>query len=360
MSKTSLSTRVPLIPVPRSQFAFVLLVAAASCGRIAQGALPHETPAVPIRVETVNPEGAVTITASGTLGAKDEVPLAFKVGGVVLRVNVDEGAQVHAGDVLAELDLREIDAAVAKANAGAEKAGRDAARVERLYHDSVATLAQWQDVQTVRDVAQADLRSAQMNRDYAVITAPADGVVLQRLVNGGAQIAAGSKVLVLGSAARGAVFRAGLADRDAVRVRVGNSAVATFDALPGREFHGRVRQIGADADPHTGTYAVEVALDDVAGLPNGLMGRARIGAAATASSNAGAVAIPAEALVEGDGTVGIVFGVDSAKHVAIRHRVTLVGVDGDRVLVRGLVGVGAVVTTGAAWLKDSTRVEIQR
>ena len=38
---------------------------------------------------------------------------------------------------------------------------------------------------------------------------------------------------------------------------------------------------------------------------------------------------------------------------------TLVGIDGDRVLVRGLSGVTQVITAGAAWLKDSTRVEVK-
>ena len=281
---------------------------------------------------------------------------------MVARVSVDEGARVHKGDVLAELDLREIDAAVSKATLGAEKARRDLARVERLYHDSVATLVQRQDAETARDAAEADLRTAGVNREYAVIKAPSDGVILRRAANAGAQLSAASTVLTFGSATRGNVLRAGLADRDVVRVRDGDVAIVTFDAYPGRDFNGRVRQVGASADSRTGTYTVEVSLDEAGALPSGLVGRVTIAARPTAGAMiaGGAVSVPAEALVEGSGDHGVVYIVDATHQIALRREVTLVGLDGSRVLVRGLAGATHVITSGAAWLRDSARVEIKQ
>ena len=88
----------------------------AGCGHAAQGAVTGEA-AVPVRVAPVASAGSASISATGTLGAKDEIPLAFKIGGVVSSVSVDEGARVRKGQSLATLDLREIDAAVAKAAA---------------------------------------------------------------------------------------------------------------------------------------------------------------------------------------------------------------------------------------------------
>ena len=336
-------------------------VTTTGCSREAAGALPARDAAVPVRVAVITGGGDVTITATGALGAKDEIPLAFKIGGVIAHVLVDEGARVKAGDQLAALDLREIDAFVAKATAGAEKARRDAARVGRLYRDSVATLAQFEDTQTALAAAEADLRAARVNREYAVITASTDGVVLKRDMNAGAQVAAGTEVLRMGSAARGSVVRVGLADRDALRVRVGDAACVTFDADPGREHNARVTQIGASADARTGTFAIEVAVSDAAALPSGLVANVRITSRAVgaARSGQGVASIPAEALVDGDGTVGTVFVLDSTGEKAIRRTVTLLGVDGDRVLVRGLAGATRVITAGAAWLKDSARVEVK-
>ena len=358
-SETTMSTTLHRAPVLIGLALSVATVDA--CSRDARGAaIPAEALPV-VRVAAVDPASAATISATGTLGAKDEIPLAFKIGGVVSRVLVDEGTRVHKGRPLAELDLREIDAGVAKANAAADKARRDADRAERLYHDSVATLSQFQDAQTARDAADADLRAARVNREYSVIAAPSDGVILKRSVNPGAQVSPGTQIVLFGSAARGAVVRVGLADRDVVRVREGDAADVEFDALSGREFSGRVRQVGASADPRTGTYAVEIALNGAETLPSGLVGRVKIAARGSvrAGNTSGVTAIPAEALVQGAGDTGVVFVFRASDARALRRSVQLVGVDGDRVLVRGLDGVSSVVAAGAAWLKDSARVEVK-
>ena len=78
--------------------------------------------AVAVRVAPVTLDRVTQpVTATGTLGPKEEVPLSFKVGGVIAQVRVDEGQAVRAGDTLALLDLSEIDAAV---GAGEERGGQ--------------------------------------------------------------------------------------------------------------------------------------------------------------------------------------------------------------------------------------------
>ena len=72
------------------------------------------------------------ITLTGTLGAQDEIRLAFKVGGVVARVAVEAGARVREGQVLAELSLTEIEAQVSAAREGRDKAQRDLTRARAL------------------------------------------------------------------------------------------------------------------------------------------------------------------------------------------------------------------------------------
>ncbi len=362
--------------VTLSLLSFSLVAAACGSNAGENGSLPETT--TPVQLADVVPAGqAATITASGTLGAKDEVTLSFKIGGIVGKVLVDDGAQVRRAQVLAALDQREISAMLAKAVAGAEKARRDAQRVERLYRDSVATLAQWQDVQTARDAAEADLRAARVNHEYSTIVAPADGVVLLRIANPGQMVGAGAPVIQFASKARGNVLRAGISDRDAVRVAVGDPAEVAFEAVPGKVFTGKVSQVGAAADARTGLIVVEISLDGVAGLPSGLVGRVLIAPRGTGTGTVearararaqkpmaelglgGVYAIPAEALVEGHETRGTVFTVDATGTRARRIGVELVGLAGDRVLVRGLDGVTRVVRSGAAWLSDSARVEIR-
>jgi len=307
----------------------------------------------PVAVERLSPP----VTATGTLGPKEDVALSFKVGGVVARVLVNEGDRVRAGQTLAALDLGEIDPAVARARAAAEKAERDRARVARLYADSVATLEQLQDAGTARDAAVAEYQAASFNRRHAVIVAPADGVILARSAEPGEVVSAGAQVLSLGNRARGQVVRMGIADRDVVRLRPGDPARVSFDAFPGRSFEGRVTEIGAAADPATGTYRVEVALPGAAGLASGLVGTVEIRPAATAAL----ALVPVESLLEADGGGATVFALaGDGRHVE-RRAVRLAFLDGERVAVRsGLEGASLVVTEGADRLSAGARVEVAR
>jgi RND family efflux transporter MFP subunit len=205
--------------------------------------------------------------------------------------------------------------------------------------------------------ARADLEAAAFNRRYAVIVAPASGVVLRRAAEPGENISAGATVLVVGTrgAGRGNVLEIGLADRDAVSVRKGDPALARFDALPGREFAGRVTRIGAAADPATGTYEVEIALDDAGALAAGLVGRAEIRPA----RGAPATLIPIEAVLEADGADATVYTLSADGKRAERRRVTIAFIEGSRVAVSGgLEGASRVLTDGAAYLDDGAAVRV--
>jgi len=298
-----------------------------------------------------------TVSATGTFGPKDEIALSFKIGGVVESVLVDTGGRVEAGHTLASLHLREIDAMLAKARSGAQKAERDLRRAERLFADSVVTLAQLQDAETAYEIAAADFEAADFNRGYAQIVAPYDGVILDRAVEPGETVEPGATILILGSRDRGAVVRVGLADRDVVRVSIGDPAIATFHALPGRSFRGSVSEVGAAATTGLGTFAVEIALDDAAALFAGMVGRVEI----TPSGGVLTAVIPVEAILEADGNQAHVFVLDADGRTA-RSQVVSIDLlpDGEIAVFDGVQAGTTVVTAGAAWLTDGDEVRVIR
>jgi RND family efflux transporter MFP subunit len=292
---------------------------------------------------------------TGIVAAHDEFPLAFKIGGVVSGVHVREGDLVRAGQTLAQLDLREIDAQVTRARSAVAKAERDHARLKALHADSLAPLAQLQDAATSLELARADLQSASVNRRYATVIAPSAGRVLRRSAEPGQTLAAGAPVLVVGGSTGGTVLRVGLADRDVVRVRIGNPATVRFDAFPGRVATGRVREIAGAATPGTGTYAVEIALDDPTGLRSGLIGSASI----TAGGRGTLPTVPVDALLEADGDRASVYVLAPSGDRVRRRAVRVATIRGDRVAVReGLDGASRVVVTGAAYLSDGATVRV--
>lgn len=330
-------------------------LATMACGRGQANVPPADEP-FPVRIAAVETESvSPPIHATGILGPKEEVHLSFKIGGVIERIAVDEGDRVRAGEPLAALDLREIDAHVAQAQSGLEKAERDLSRARRLYADSVVTLEQVQDAQTGFAVAQAAFDALLFDRRHAVILAPSDGIVLRRFSEVGEMVAPGGEILIVGSSARGSVVRAGLADRDAIRVRRGDTAIVTFDLQPPRSVRGAVCEIAAAADPATGTFRVEVTVPGVDLLASGLVANVEI----RPDADRPLALIPVDALLEADGKRATVFALSGSTSRARRREIAIAFLSGDQVAVTsGLEGVDHVVTDGAPRLDDGDSVKV--
>ncbi|MDX1702517.1 MAG: biotin/lipoyl-binding protein, partial [Melioribacteraceae bacterium] len=118
---------------------------------------------------------SIPIIASGKVQAQKEIKLAFKTGGVIENLYANEGDQIKKGELLANINLQEINAQVIQAESAFKKAERDYARIEALYKDSVVTLEGYQNTKTALDVAEANLNIARFNQDYSTIVAPTNG-----------------------------------------------------------------------------------------------------------------------------------------------------------------------------------------
>jgi len=337
------------------------IVALAGCGADTRGdgATDGAAPA-PVRAARVEEASVVdTVRTVGALAPRDEIRLAFKIGGVVDRVSVEAGDRVRKGQQLASLKRAEVDAAVEQASASLEKARRDLDRARQLRIDEVATEEQVDDLTTAWRVARANLEATRFNARFAHIEAPAGGVVLQRLAEEDELVQAGEPVLVFGATERGWVVKVGLADRDAVRVDAGNAAVVKFDAFPGRRFPGRVSRIDSAADPLTGTFEAEIDVEPQGErFARGLVAKVELSLAGTGSA-ASDTLVPVTALIEANGPDATVYVVDEQTGVARRRPIEVGAIVGERVVVlRGLRAGEQVVTDGAAWLSEGARVQL--
>jgi RND family efflux transporter MFP subunit len=334
--------------------AVILALGLAGCGN---GNEPAPSKAAsPVRVAAVEQAPAAeSLRAVGVLAPADEVRLAFKSGGVIQSIAVEQGAVIRKGQLLATLAQDEVAAAVAQARAVAEQSARDLDRGKALLADEVATREQVETLSTANQVAEAQLRSALFNARHARIEAPADGVVLRKLAEPDEQVAPGQPVLVVGNTSGGWIVRASLADRDVVRVQGGDAAEVTLDAYPGRRFAARVVEIAAAADPQTGTYEMKVSVDPAgARFVQGLVAKVTV-----ADPEAGSVAVvPVTSLLEADGGLATVFVIakgNVARKVSVRTGRLL----GERIEVLAGLDLGdQVVTEGAAWLDDNDPVRV--
>jgi RND family efflux transporter MFP subunit len=340
---------------PSNLFAiFTCAVLLAGCN---SKATEEARPATPVRIaEAKIGPAAPSIRTNGLLANKDEIRLAFKVGGVIRKLAVSEGEHVRKGQRLAEIEQTEINAQVEQARQAHEKAKRDVTRGERLYEDKVISLEQLQDLRTQAAVAEAGLNSAEFNWNYAAIVAPRDGTVLRRLAEERELVSAGTPVLVLGAHDQGFIVRTGLADREIVQVRIGDAALIRLDALPDATLHGKVTEIASAADTASGMFRIEVTLDATdLPLKSGLVAKLTV---VPSSASAGSrVYVPIGAIVEGDGRTARLFVLE--KDRVRRRDVEVAFIEGDNVaLSSGLEAGEQVITDGAQYLEDGEQVAI--
>jgi RND family efflux transporter MFP subunit len=297
-----------------------------------------------------------SLRAVGLLTPKDEARLAFKMGGVIETIKVEEGQSVKAGQVLAVLKQTEIGASVAQARESTAKAQRDLDRGKALLADGVTTDEQVQDLTTAYKVASAAQSGMEFNAAHTRIVASADGVVLRKLAEANEVVQAGQTVLVLGGASRGWIVKVGLADRDAVRTHLGDVARVEFDAWPAQVFVGRVSNISSAADSGTGTFTIEVKVDaGGAHFVQGLVAKVALTPQGLAQVNV----IPVQALLEANDKEAGVFVLDESSHEVHRVSVQIGRMNQGRIEVLSGLATGAqVVTDGAAFLENGEKVQV--
>jgi len=300
---------------------------------------------------------SIPVRSSGYVATSEEVKLSFKTGGIIARTYVREGDAVKSGQLLAALNLSEINAQVNQAKIGLEKSQRDFNRAKNLYADSVATLEQMQNAESALNVSKSVLDAANYNLSHSKIFAPKAGIILKQLARENELIAPGYPVYALGVSGKNWIVRTGLSDRDIVRIQIGDSARIRIDAWPDQPFIGVVSQMDESANPQTGTYEIEIRLDKTAfRLASGFIA----GVEVVPAQKTDCFLVPVEALVEADGQEGFVYTPGPDNRVK-KVKVSVITLTGGRAALSGpLTEGGPVVTEGAAYLSDGAAIEIRK
>lgn len=334
-------------------FAFMLL---AACGeKKPVGAVIED--AIIVRTQPVTlTDYKASLEYSGKLASSKETNLSFKVGGIIAAIYVKEGETVSKGQLLATLDLTEINAQVQQATQSVEKSNRDVQRVKNLFEDTAATLEQYQNVQTQQNVASENLRIAKFNLQYAQIRAAENGVITKKLMNGGELASPGAPVLEMNSNSDNDwVVRFGVSDKDWAQLQKGNEAIVNLDAYPEINFKGIITEVAQASDPVTGTYEMEVkVLPGEKKFAAGLFAKIQIN---TATKQQVSI-IPVEALSEADGKTGYVYTLNVDKKTVTKHKVSIAFIDADKVAIRsGLDNISEVITDGVSYLTENAKVK---
>ncbi|QCO01626.1 efflux RND transporter periplasmic adaptor subunit [Azospirillum argentinense] len=329
----------------------------------------------PVRTVTVEP---VTFrmggSATGTIEARADADLGFRIAGKLVERKVDVGSLVKAGDVLARLDdqdqrnaLRTAEANLASAKADQVQARNEEGRKRELLANGNAPQAQYDAALLAMRTAdakviatQAALQSARDRVGYTELRADRDGVVTTIGAEPGQVVEAGQMVVrVAQPEEREAVFNVA---ETGIRAAPKDPVIdVSLAGAPDIVAVGRVREISPQADPVTRTHTVRIALDNP---PDAL----RLGATVVGRLKqppAPVVELPGTALFEEAGR-SFVWLVDPKAQtvrrqpVVIRARDGASDTDGPVIVTEGLTRGDVVVTAGVHSLSEGQRVRFNQ
>jgi RND family efflux transporter MFP subunit len=308
------------------------------------------------------------ISATGQLAARRDMPVGVPgEGGIIVSVLVESGQWVGAGQTLAVIDrsvqaqeAQRLAAQIDVARADARLAQQELVRAQSLVGRGFVSKADVERRIATRDAANARVKVAQAQYGESRarigrldIRAPAAGLVLDRNVEAGQVVGAGSGPLF--RIARGGEMEmlARLPESDLARLSAGVPATVTPVGST-RSYSGSIWQISPIIDPQSrqGEARISVAYDrDL-----------RPGGFATAEIRSGAVDAPLlpESAVLNDDAGAYVYIVDD-KNI-VRRRAVKVGsvTDGGVVIIEGLSGSERVVQSAGAFLNEGEKVRPQR
>jgi len=248
------------------------LLLLAACGKHESASQATALPAANVQITAARLEPhTATEEVVGTVRSKQRAVVEAKVSGRVLEYTATPGAMVKAGDLLARLDLQEIQAKVDQAKAMLDQAQRDFARQKQLIASNATTRQDFDAADARMKVATAGVSEAETMMSYAKVTAPFDGVVTRKLADVG-DLAMPGKPLLEIEAPTSLRFEADLPEAILDRVKLG----AKMSVRLTKVIEGTVSEISPVADPVSRTFNVKLDLPPTEGLRTGQFGRVSV------------------------------------------------------------------------------------
>ena len=295
---------------------------------------------------------ARTSQVTGQLSPLRVVGVTSQASGALLNVAVEEGSRVAQGDLLAELDSREIDAQLRAARANLTVARATAARSETLRQNGVITAAEYERDQAALTASEATVSQLETRVGFTKIVAPMAGVVMQRFVQTGDIVGGSTRLFTIADVST-LVTQLPVSELEVPFLRVGSVVSVRVDAL-GRDVSGRIRRIFPAADSSSRLVPVEVAITGAqqAGLKPGFSVRVTL----NLDERTNALVVPTRAVGGAAGNQSV-FVIRDGK--AERRRVRVgTDLDGRMEVYEGLAAGDTIITTGNALLRDGAPVRI--
>lgn len=284
---------------------FLLATALAACGKSddksTEDGTGGDTPVPVEAVAAVRQPIIANYTGTATLEAERQAEVVAKTSGVLLKLRVEEGDLVSAGQVLAELDPERPRLQLAQAEANLKRLQNDFRRAQEMYQNRLVSSEQFDKVRFDLETQQAAYDLAQLELSYTHIVAPIDGVISERMVKEGNLIQLHQPLFRIDD------FDPLLAvlnvpERELAILRPDLPVSMVVDALAGKAFTGVIARVSPVVDAQTGTFRVTTEFrDETRQLKSGMFGRLNV----VYDERKDALVVPREAVIDEDGRASV-------------------------------------------------------
>ncbi|MGO9308638.1 MAG: efflux RND transporter periplasmic adaptor subunit [Spirochaetia bacterium] len=298
-----------------AQWGALAAAAALSIGLL--GCAPKYSPRVSVKTAQAHPGRIVrTVEFSGVLVPNHTVNIFAKLAGIATEVTEDVGDRVRSGQLLVQIDTKELNAQLAVAEAAAqgvrdqavqakngmetarlnlEMAQRSFDRTKTLLDTKVVTQSQLDDAQTKLDLAktasdnadrqyqtvtgsslaqaEAQVNFIKVQISNSTITSPISGIVTNRNINPGEITSMNTPLLSIADVAT-LKLQGNVSQEDVVRIPVGGRVTVVVDALSTNTYPGQVEQVGPIAAATGQYFPVVVSLKNDGKLLAGMTAKA--------------------------------------------------------------------------------------
>lgn len=205
------------------------------------------------------------LQAAAPLEAASEALVVARVAGEITAIEVEEGAAVTAGQVLARLDGERLRLRMMKARAELDRANGEYDRLARLREQGLVSAAAFEELGFERAALEAAWELHRLDHGHATVRAPVSGVVALRHVKLGEQVGVGEALFSITDTSR-LVAYLHLPQTELARVGTSDTADFRVDSLPDARFEAAIARISPTVDARTGTFRATLDIDNAAGL----------------------------------------------------------------------------------------------
>ena len=327
-----------------------LAIAAASCGNSSQNTGAASTEEVVPNVEVAKAavrDVPMEVSYASTVQAWAVNNIMPQQGGRIRKINVEVGDYVVKGQVLAEMDRLQLD----QLELQVKNDEIEYERLKSLYAEGAVSQSDFEAAELGYKVRKSNLDNL---RENTILRSPINGFVSARNFDAGDMFGMSAPLFVVQQVLPVKLL-VGISESEYTKIKKGDNVKLTVDAIPGREFTGKVERLYPTIDPATHTFKVEVSVANAdKALRPGMYARVTVNFGTRRS-----VIVPDRALVkqEGTGTRFIyVLGADGTvsylpvtigRHIGMEYEI-----------LSGLEEDATVVVKGQALLRDGVKVNV--